>query len=197
MAEYKLTLPVENKDVEKLVLGDTVYLNGIVFTARDMAHLEIRKLIDSNKPLPEDLKGSAIFHAGPVCLRDGDGWKMNVIGPTTSIRMEPHADLVGKLGIKIIIGKGGLAKDSLEAFKKYKQVYLQAAPGCAVKIAAGVKAVKNVHWFENGMPEAMWVLDVENFGPFIVTMDSHGHSRYDDVKKHADEVIANSKILKV
>lgn len=191
MSVHELTLPVADETVDALAVGDTVYLTGIVRTARDMAHLQIRKLLEEGKPLPEELKGSAIFHAGPVALKEGDGWRLNVIGPTTSIRMEPHADMVGKLGIKLIIGKGGMAASSQEAFKKYKQAYLQAAPGCAVQIASGVKAIKNVHWLENGMPEAMWVLDVQRFGPFVVTMDAHGNSRYDEIKASANKAIAD------
>lgn len=189
MQTYNLTLPARNQDVEQLQIGDIVYLNGLVRTARDMAHIEIKKLLAEGLPLPEDLQGGAIFHAGPVALKEGSGWKLNVIGPTTSIRMESYAEMVGELGVKMIIGKGGMAADSLAAFQKYKQVYLQAAPGCAVQIGSGVKAIKNVHWLENGMPEAMWVLDVEKFGPFIVTMDAHGHSHYDEIKKNAQTVI--------
>lgn len=88
----------------------------------------------------------------------------------------------------MIIGKGGMGEDSLAAFKKYKQAYLQAAPGCAVVLAAGIKDVKNVHWYENGMPEAMWVLEADKFGPFVVTMDCKGNSRYNDVKVKAREI---------
>jgi fumarate hydratase subunit beta/L(+)-tartrate dehydratase beta subunit len=90
--------------------------------------------------------------------------------------------MVGELGVKLIIGKGGMAQDSQAMFKLHKQAYLQAAPGCAVQIAAGVRRVAACHWPQNGMPEAMWVLDVERLGPFVVTMDARGDSRYDQVK---------------
>lgn len=189
MTVHKLTLPVNNSQVEDMNIGDTVYLTGTVYTARDMAHLEIKKLLENGQELPVELSGRAIFHAGPVVRKREDGWEMIVVGPTTSIRMEPHAKMVGELNVKLIIGKGGLSKDSKEAFQKYKQVYLQAAPGCAVQLAAGVTAVPNVYWLENGMPEAMWELAVENFGPFIVTMDSKGNSRYDEIKAAATEKI--------
>ncbi len=189
MAVHSMTVPVDDRQVEKLQIGDTVYLTGMIYTARDMGHLEIRKLIDKGEPLPVDLNGGAIFHAGPVMRKTDSGWEMVVIGPTTSIRMEPHARMVGELGVKLIIGKGGLGKDSLAAFAKHKQVYLQAAPGCAVQLAAGVKKVPNVYWLENGMPEAMWALAVENFGPFIVTMDTRGNSRYDELKAAATEKV--------
>ena len=189
MAEYTIYLPATDEDVEKLNIGDTVYINGTVCTARDMAHLQMRELVENGKELPENIAGGAIFHAGPVMKKDeNDQWKLRVIGPTTSIRMEPHADFMGRMGVKLIIGKGGMGEDSLAAFKKYKQAYLQAAPGCAVVLAAGIKDVKNVHWYENGMPEAMWVLEADKFGPFVVTMDCKGNSRYNDVKVKAREI---------
>jgi len=196
MAEYTINLPATDADVEKLEVGDTVYLNGVVCTARDMAHLQMRELVEKGEALPEKIAGGAIFHAGPVMKKDeNDQWKLRVIGPTTSIRMEPHADFMGQMGVKLIIGKGGMGQDSLKAFQNYKQAYLQAAPGCAVVLAAGIKDVKAVHWFENGMPEAMWVLQAEKFGPFVVTMDCKGNSRYDEVKSNARGIA--SEILKI
>lgn len=107
MAEYTINLPATDEDVEKLNIGDTVYINGTVCTARDMAHLQMRELIENGKELPEKIAGGAIFHAGPVMKKDeNDQWKLRVIGPTTSIRMEPHADFMGRMGVKLIIGKG-------------------------------------------------------------------------------------------
>ena len=109
MAVYELTLPLDDATVEKLQVGDIIYLNGQVCTARDIAHLKLRELADAGKPFPEDLRGGAIFHAGPVMKKDAQGkWYLSVIGPTTSIRMEPHADFVGQQGVKVIIGKGGM-----------------------------------------------------------------------------------------
>jgi len=189
MALHKLSLPVNSQQVENLQIGDTVYLTGTVYTARDMAHLEIKQLLEVGASLPVELAGRAVFHAGPVVRKTDDGWELVVIGPTTSIRMEPYAQMAGELGVKLIIGKGGMAKDSREMFKKHKQAYLQAAPGCAVQLAGGVKKIDNVYWLENGMPEAMWVLETEEFGPFIVTMDAYGNSRYDDVKQTATQRI--------
>ncbi len=186
MAVYELVLPIDNAQVEKLQVGDQVYLSGELYTARDMAHLEIKNLLAQKQPLPRELKGKAIFHAGPVVRKVGELWEMVVIGPTTSIRMEPYAEMVGELGVKLIIGKGGMSGKSIAAFQKYKQAYLQAAPGCAVQLAAGVKNVIGCTWFEKGMPEAMWALQVERMGPFVVTMDCQGNSRYDVVKETAE-----------
>lgn len=189
MAVYELTLPLDDATVEKLQVGDIIYLNGQVCTARDIAHLKLRELADAGKPFPEDLRGGALFHAGPVMKKDAQGkWYLSVIGPTTSIRMEPHADFVGQQGVKVIIGKGGMGDGTKAALQKYKQVYVQACPGCAVVLAAGIVGTKEPHWFEHGMPEAMWPLQAKHFGPFLVTMDSHGNSRYDKVRDYAQKV---------
>lgn len=116
MATYELNLPVDDAQIEKLKVGDIIYLNGQVCTARDMAHLEMRALVEAGKPLPEDIRGGAIFHAGPVMKKDKEGkWYLSVIGPTTSIRMEPHADFVGAQGVKVIIGKGGMGEGTKAA----------------------------------------------------------------------------------
>lgn len=89
MAVYELTLPVDNETIEKLHVGDIIYLNGQVCTARDQAHLRLKALDEAGKPFPEDLKCAAIFHAGPVMKKDEAGhWYLSVIGPTTSIRMD-------------------------------------------------------------------------------------------------------------
>lgn len=189
MAVHELNLPLTNQDIENLQAGDTVYLTGIIFTSRDMGHLEIKKSLEAGTPLPVDFTGSAIFHAGPVVRKTPEGWEMIVIGPTTSMRMEPYAEMVGQLGVKAIIGKGGMREGSSKAFQKYKQVYLQAAPGCAVKLAADVQKVEGGFWLEKGMPEALWVLHVKKFGPLAVTMDSSGNSVYQDIKEQAFKII--------
>jgi tartrate/fumarate subfamily iron-sulfur-dependent hydro-lyase beta chain len=189
MAVHELKVPLSNQDVEKLQAGDTVFLTGTIFTARDMAHLEVKELLRKGEDLPVDFAGSAVFHAGPVVKKRGESWELVVIGPTTSMRMEPYAEMVGQLGVKAIIGKGGMKEDSSKAFQKYKQVYLQAAPGCAVKLASAVQTVEGGYWLEKGMPEALWVLHVEKFGPFAVTMDSYGRSVYQDIKDQALKII--------
>lgn len=186
MDQKVLTIPLKEEDIRTLRIGDVVYLTGHIFTARDMAHLKIRELINDLKPLPKDFQGAAVFHAGPVCLKNDDGaWRLNVIGPTTSIRMEPHADMVGKMGIKAIIGKGGMEQDTLNACETYGYVYLQAAPGCAARLAQGIQAVHDVIWFEMGMPEALWDLEAVEFGPLVVAMDTHQNSIYNKVTVNA------------
>ena len=187
MAEYFLTLPISEEETRKLRIGDVVYLSGIIYTARDMAHLKLKTLFENNQPLPYNFEGEAVFHAGPVCLKENDSWNLNVSGPTTSIRMEPYAEFTGTFGVRFVIGKGGMGEGTREACKKYGYVYLQAAPGCAAKLAQGVRQVKGVTWFDLGMPEAIWKLEVSNFGPLVVGMDTHGESIYSNVKQAATE----------
>ena len=183
MATYHFSTPLQEEDMRKLHVGDVVYLTGHVFTARDMAHLRIRGLLEEGKPLPKDFAGAAVFHAGPVALKNEDGsWRLNVIGPTTSIRMEPYADVVGRMGVRAVIGKGGMDADTLRACGQYGYVYLQAAPGCAAKLAQGIERINDVTWFELGMPEAVWDLQANEFGPLVVGMDTHGQSIYKNLK---------------
>ena len=186
MSKIILTTPISEEDVRQLQVGDVVYIKGRIFTARDMAHLNIRHLLEAKGPLPKNFAGAAVFHAGPVCLKNSDGtWRLNVIGPTTSIRMEPYADMVGQLGVKAVIGKGGMGADTLKACKTYGYVYLQAAPGCAAKLAGGINSVVDVTWFDLGMPEALWELDAREFGPLVVGIDTHQNSIYKTLNEAA------------
>ena len=186
MPTYHLTTPLEEDAVRGLNIGDVIYLSGHLFTARDMAHLKIRGLCEAGTPLPKAFSGAAGFHAGPVALKNDDGsWRLNVIGPTTSIRMEPYADMVGQLGVRAVIGKGGMGEGTLQACARWGYVYLQAAPGCAAKLAQGIAQIHDVTWLELGMPEAVWDLQAEEFGPLVVGMDTHGGSIYADLRKAA------------
>ena len=188
MAEKILNIPLSEQDVRDLRVGDVVYLKGRIFTSRDMGHFTVKKLMDEGKPLPVDFEGAAVFHAGPVVKkREDGGYDLVVIGPTTSIRMEPYHKMVADLKIRAIIGKGGLAEGSLKQFEESGQVYLQAAPGCAVVLAEGVRRIENVFFLELGVPEALWVLDAGKFGPLVVGMDAHGKSVYAEIRKEADQ----------
>lgn len=187
MSEKILNIPLKEEEIRALRAGDVIYLKGTVFTSRDMGHLRIKEYLEKGQELPVDFKGGVIFHAGPVVKKTETGWDLIVIGPTTSIRMEPYADMVGELGVKAVIGKGGMADKTLEACNRYGYVYLQAAPGCAVKLAEGISSIEDVHWLDIAIPEAMWVLNAEKFGPFVVSMDSHNKSIYKELKENAFE----------
>jgi fumarate hydratase subunit beta/L(+)-tartrate dehydratase beta subunit len=99
--------------------------------------------------------------------------------------MEPYANYIGALGVRAVIGKGGMAEGTVRAASRYGYVYLQAAPGCAAQLAEGILKINDVTWYELGMPEAIWDLTAVEFGPLIVGMDSHGNSIYDTIRKNA------------
>ena len=186
MKEANLTIPIPKEKVLNLDAGDVVYITGVVYTARDMAHLRLLKLLRDKKSLPEDFNGGVIFHAGPVVMKEEGKWKSWVIGPTTSTRMEPYAEMVGELGVRAIVGKGGMGEDTIRSLAKFGGVYLLAAPGCGVIHSGAVKKVLRVHWLEElGVPEAIWVLEVNKWGPLIVGMDSHGRSIFKDIAQKA------------
>ena len=173
----ELNTPVELKDVKDLKAGDVVNISGKILTARDQAH---KRIIENGKDkTPCNLQGATIFHAGPIITGDEDsGFKMIAIGPTTSTRMNPYEKEVIEMGAKVIVGKGGMDETVANSLKNEGAVYLAAVGGCAALYVDSIKEIANVHWLDLGMPEAIWELEVKNFGPLIVAMDSHGNSLF-------------------
>jgi len=86
-----------------------------------------------------------------------------------------------------VIGKGGMGKRTTEGMKKYGAVYGAFTGGAAVLAAKAIKNVSGVEWFDLGMPEALWILDVEEFGPLIVAIDTHGNNLFEEVKEKVEE----------
>ncbi len=162
---------LERDDVLDLKVGDTVYLEGTLYTARDKAHY--RMFVEGEDP-PVDLEGAAIFHAGPVVRKTDGGYEIVAVGPTTSTRMAAYTEDVVNAGVRAIVGKGGLGDDAPEILEG-EAVYLTAPGGCAALLGERVTRVKDVHWLDLGVPEAVWVLEVKEFGPLIVTVDAHGN----------------------
>ena len=144
----------------------------------------------SHQP-PVDLRGSVLYHCGPVVAKQQDGsWKVTAAGPTTSIREEPYqGDIIGKYGVRAVIGKGGMGAKTLAAMKEAGAVYLNGIGGAAQYYARTVERVLGVHLMEFGIPEAMWHLRVNNFAA-IVTMDAHGNSLHADVEQQTCEALA-------
>jgi L(+)-tartrate dehydratase beta subunit len=117
-----LTTPIKDEDLESLNVGDVVYLTGTLVTCRDVAH---RRLIELGRKLPVDLKGGAIFHAGPIVRKKDDGnYEMVSIGPTTSMRMEKfEKDFIKQTGVKLVVGKGGMGLETQEGCVENKAVH--------------------------------------------------------------------------
>ncbi len=176
--EVILTPPLTEEQMRSLKVGDVVIINGEMFTGRD----EIHKHLMKNQP-PVDMRGSVLYHCGPVMLRQGDGWVMKAGGPTTSIREEPYQHyVIGEYGVRAVIGKGGMGAKTLAALKEHGAVYLNGIGGAAQFYARTVEQVLGVHLLEEyGIPEAMWHLRVKGFMA-IVTMDAHGNSLHQIVE---------------
>jgi len=197
----ELTTPISDEQIRSLKAGDTVYLNGVIVTGRDAAHkfmIEhfIKQPVQADEvelygELKKLLDGSVIYHCGPVVKTHEDGsYSFVAAGPTTSIREEVYqADVIRHFNLKGVIGKGGMGAKTLKACQEQPAVYLHAIGGAASFIAQSVKEVLGVYKLEFGVPEAMWVIRVENF-PVVVTMDSHGTSLHETIEAQSKERLA-------
>ena len=197
----RLTIPIPDEDIRALHIGDTVFLNGIIVLGRDAAHKFMVENFIRNPVNPDEealheelkhlLNGGVIYHCGPVVSKDEDGnWIFVAAGPTTSIREEVYQpEVIAHFNLKGVIGKGGMGPNTLKANAEQPAVYFHAIGGAASLIAQSVKEVVTVHKMEFGVPEAMWVIRVEDF-PVVVTMDSHGQSIHDQVQAQSKEKLA-------
>jgi fumarate hydratase class I len=176
--EVALNAPLTEQDVRSLKVGDVVLVSGRMFTGRDEVHSYLMK----NAP-PVDLRGSVLYHCGPVVVKEGEGWRITAAGPTTSIREEPYqGEIIKRYGVRAVVGKGGMGAKTLAALKEHGAVYLNAIGGAAQFYARAIERVEGVSLLEFGTPEAMWHLDVKDF-PAIVTMDAHGNSLHKDIEQ--------------
>lgn len=180
--DVKLKTPLSRRDTSKLNIKDVVYVSGIIYTARDSAH---KRIVEEGSPV--NLEGTIIFHAGPVIkiTENPDNttdYHMVAIGPTTSGRMNPYEPKLIDDGVKAVIGKGGMDDETLNALRENGAVFLAAVGGCAALYTKSIKKVHNVYWLDLGIPEAIWELEVKDFGPLFVTMDSHGGNLYEQVR---------------
>jgi len=188
MATYKLKTPISEEDVRKLKVNDVIYVTGTMFTARDSAHKRALEYYKQGKKMPINPQGLAVFHCGPIVKKENDKWTIVAAGPTTSTRMDLFEDeFIKNYKVRVVIGKGGMGKKTTDAMKKYGAVYGAFTGGAAVLAARAVKNVKTVEWFDLGMPEALWILEVEEFGPLTVAIDSHGNNLFEDVRKKVEE----------
>jgi fumarate hydratase class I len=180
--EVALRTPLTEAQVRSLKVGDVVLVSGRMFTGRDAVHAHLMK----HDP-PVDLRGSVLYHCGPVVVQEGERWRVTAAGPTTSIREEPYqGEVIKRYGIRAVVGKGGMGARTLAALKEHGCVYLNAIGGAAQFYARAIEAVDDVSLLEFGTPEAMWHLTVKDF-PAIVTMDAHGNSLHRDIEQESGQ----------
>jgi fumarate hydratase subunit beta len=189
LAVFKFKTPISEEDVRKLKVNDVFYISGTMVTARDEAHKKALELYREGKKLPFDLEGLVVFHCGPIMEKKGDKWVVVAAGPTTSTRMDQFEDeFIQAFKVRVIIGKGGMGKKTTEAMQKYGAVYGAFTGGAAILAAKTVKNVRAAEWLQElGMPEALWVFEVEDFGPLTIAIDSHGNNLFEEIKKKVEE----------
>jgi len=182
--QISLQAPLTEAAIRALRVGDVVLVSGRMFTGRDAVHAHLMK----HDP-PVDLRGSVLYHCGPVVMKEGDTWRVTAAGPTTSIREEPYqGEIIKRYGVRAVIGKGGMGAKTLAALKEHGAVYLNAIGGAAQYYARTITGVDGVSLMEFGTPEAMWHLTVREF-PAIVTMDAHGNSLHKDVEQESGKLL--------
>jgi len=201
MAEIKnkyktvhLKVPVQAEDLDALTIGTIVYLDGIIYTGREGVY---KRVIEEGYDIPLDLPAlsNVNFHCSPAAAIKPDGsYKVGGVTATASFRFSKWMQKWFELsGAKIIIGKGGMSSE------QYKELYVPAGAvylttvgyGTGALLGRGIKRVKQVEWFkELGNAQAMWVFEVENFGPFIVDSDRQGNSLFEIHNKQINERLA-------
>jgi fumarate hydratase class I len=199
----EIKIPIDNKTIRSLKVGDPVALTGVILTGRDAVHKwMIETFVTKSRPPQDDdlevyqaikplLDGGVIYHCGPVVSGlDSGNYRFVAAGPTTSIREEPYqGDVMRHFNMKGVIGKGGMGATTLAACQEVPGVYFHAVGGAATLIAESVVQVQTVHKMVFGVPEAIWVLQVEKF-PVVVTMDSHGKSIHANIEAKSKTVLA-------
>ena len=197
MAHYNLPTPVSEADIRKLKINDTVSLQQTLFGIRDATQIH---LFDRGRKTKFDLHGHAVIHTAPnvrkvpVSAEFPAGYQPICIGTTTSDRMERFTEpLMSEYGVRMIVGKGGLRESSAAAFTKHGGVYLAIIGGTAALETTWIDQIEDVD-LDDLNPESLWKFKINQFGPLLVAMDSHGGSIYQDVK--ADVAINKAAVLK-
>jgi fumarate hydratase class I len=201
---HKVKLPFTDEVVRNLKVGDPVTLSGVMLTGRDAAH---KWMIDTfikktRNPQGDDLEvyeamkpllsGGVIYHCGPVVAGlDTKEYRFVAAGPTTSIREEPYqGDVMRHFKIQGVVGKGGMGPKTLAACQEVPALYLHAIGGAASLIAQTVTKVLGIYKLDFGVPEALWVIEVQDF-PTVVTMDAHGNSLHEEVQQKSKAALAD------
>ena len=195
MTDHILRLPVTEAQVRALRVNDMATLEGPLFGIRDANQIA---LFDKGRTTRFDLRGHAALHTAPNVRKverspaHPTGYAPVCVGTTTSARMERFTrPLMQQLGVRLIVGKGGLAEGSLQAFAELGGAYLAVIGGTAALETTWVEAIEDVD-LDDLNPESLWKFRVKGFGPLLVAMDSHGGSLYRDVDGEARSRRANT-----
>lgn len=193
---FHINLPATTADIARLELGAAVYLTGLVYTAREGVY---KKVLDEGLDLPVELRGlsNVNFHCSPAAAPNGDGgYNVGAVTATASFRFSKWIPKwLEKTECRIFIGKGGMpAEDYKRVMAPGGAIYLTTVGyGTGALLGRGIKRVKDVFWLDElGIAQAMWMFEVENFGPFIVESDLEGNSLF---AQHAEVINAGIEKL--
>ena len=196
MTHHVLSMPASEAQIRALRLGDTVTLTGTLFGIRDATQIH---MFDRGRTTRFDLRGHAVIHTAPNVRKvprsaaHPAGYEPVCIGTTTSARMERFTGpLMAQYGVRIVIGKGGLAQVSSDAFRQYGGVYLAIVGGTAALETTWIERIEDVD-LDDLNPESLWRFRIGEFGPLLVAMDSHGGSLYAKVRQ--DTMARRSAVL--
>lgn len=189
--EIDINLPAEEQVIESLELGDAVYLNGLVFTGREGAYSQI---FDKKLDPPIDISrlGGATFHCSPAISESDDGtYNVPSVTATASFRFAKYMpEFLKRFNIRFVIGKAGMSsKNYKESFVPNKTIYLTTVGyGLGATYGKGILGVKDVIWKkELGLAQAIWILEVNKFGPFIVESNLRGESLFEKTNQTINE----------
>jgi L(+)-tartrate dehydratase beta subunit len=183
LRKVRLKTPVTEEDLRGLRIGDVVYLDGVVYTGREGVY---KRIIDDGIMPPVDLPSltNVTFHCSPAAAVRPDGsYNMGAVTATASFRFAKWLTRWFEVsGVKVIMGKGGMSEaDYRKYFVPNKAVYLTTVGyGTGALLGRGITKVRDVVWLEElGIAQAIWILEVENFGPFLVESDLEGNSLFE------------------
>ncbi|MEM2210331.1 MAG: FumA C-terminus/TtdB family hydratase beta subunit [Nitrososphaerales archaeon] len=182
---FKISAPVSEDTIRRLKIGDMVLINGSMYIFVSIkSHLRALEMSKKGESLPINLKEGIIFHCPALFKKVEDKYEIVAVGATTSARLNPFTpELIKQFRIRCIIGKGGMDKATLEAMKNYGCVYLDFIGGCSPLYADKIEGITNIYWSDLGIYDAVIEIKVRDFGPILVTMDSHGNSIYEKVEE--------------
>lgn len=172
---HYINTPIENETIEKLNIGDSVFISGTIYVARDAAHKRMQEMLDKKMELPFELKNNIIYYMGPSPAREGR--PIGSAGPTTSGRMDKYAPTLLDLGLKGMIGKGKRNQEVKDAVIRNKAIYFAAIGGAGALLSKAIQKSEIIA-FEDLGAEAILKLEVKDF-PVIVVMDYKGNDLYE------------------
>ncbi|MDE6673799.1 MAG: Fe-S-containing hydro-lyase [Acetatifactor sp.] len=188
--DKRLQVPFDKEEAAKLKAGDYVYLNGIIYTARDAAHKRMYDALQEGRELPFDLQHNVIYYMGPSPAREGR--PIGSAGPTTASRMDKYAPSLLDLGLRGMIGKGKRSADVIDAIIRNQAVYFAAVGGAGALLSRSIISSEVIAYDDLGT-EAIRRLEIQEF-PVIVVIDSQGNNLYETaILQYAKKTAENKK----